>query len=64
MTNGPMMVGLTVYEDFYNYHNGTYHYTTGEMLGGHAMKLLGWGTDADGSLYWMCQNQWTEVWGD
>jgi len=29
MTNGPMMVGLTVYEDFYNYKGGIYHYTEG-----------------------------------
>jgi len=29
MKNGPMIVGFTVYEDFYNYHLGIYHYTTG-----------------------------------
>lgn len=29
MTNGPMMVGLTVYEDFMNYKSGIYKYTTG-----------------------------------
>ena len=44
MTRGPMMVGLTVYEDFLNYAHGIYHYTTGELIGGHAMKLIGWGT--------------------
>jgi cathepsin B len=64
MTNGPMMVGLQVYEDFYSYKNGTYHYTTGQLDGGHAMKLIGWGTDDDGDLYWICQNQWAESWGD
>ena len=56
MTNGPMMVGLSVYEDFYSYKSGVYHYTTGAYSGGHAMKLIGWGTDSDGSLYWICQN--------
>lgn len=44
MTRGPMMVGLTVFEDFLNYNSGVYHYTTGEMIGGHAMKMIGWGT--------------------
>lgn len=64
-TNGPMMVGLVVYEDFYSYKSGVYHYTAGEIVGGHAMKLIGWGTDAtDGSLYWICQNQWSEAWGE
>ena len=55
MTNGPMQVGLTVYEDFMNYKAGIYHYTTGAVAGGHAIKLVGWGTDeTDGSLYWIC----------
>ena len=25
LKNGPVMVGLTVYEDFYNYESGIYH---------------------------------------
>ncbi len=50
------MVGLTVYEDFYNYKSGIYHYTEGQALGGHAIKLVGWGSDMDheGALYWIC----------
>ena len=54
MTNGPMMVGLMVFEDFVNYESGVYHQTTGEMVGGHAMKLVGWGTSEEGELYWIC----------
>lgn len=57
------MVGLSVYEDFINYASGVYHYTTGKMVGGHAIKLVGWGHEEDGSLYWICQNQWSEEWG-
>lgn len=53
MKNGPMMVGLTVFEDFLSYEKGIYEYTTGEIVGGHAMKLIGWGTDVDGFLYWI-----------
>ena len=57
LTNGPMMVGLTVYEDFMSYGSGVYHHTAGGMMGGHAIKLIGWGHDEqDGSLYWVCQN--------
>ena len=64
MTNGPMMVGLVVFEDFYSYQSGIYHYTTGQQVGGHAMKLIGWGHDQDdGSLFWILQNQWGEKWG-
>lgn len=50
------MVGLTVYEDFLSYSEGIYELTAGEFVGGHAMKLIGWGTDDDGYLYWILQN--------
>lgn len=55
MTNGPMMVGMTVYEDFMNYKSGVYKYTTGSPVGGHAIKLIGWGHEEEtGELYWVC----------
>jgi cathepsin B len=53
MKNGPMMVGLTVFEDFLNYDSGIYEYTTGGIVGGHAMKLVGWGTDDKNHLFWI-----------
>lgn len=63
MTNGPVMVGLSIYEDFYNYGSGIYVYTTGDLVGGHAMKLVGWNHTDSGELYWICQNQWGSSWG-
>jgi len=27
------------------------------------MRVVGWGHDDDGSLYWICQNQWSDTWG-
>jgi cathepsin B len=67
-TNGPMMVGLSVYEDFTHYKTGVYAHVAGEMVGGHAIKMIGWGHDdeegGDGSLFWICQNQWSEEWGE
>ena len=64
MTNGPMMVGLSVYEDFMNYKEGVYRYTVGQVVGGHAIKIIGWDHDEeDGQLYWICQNQWGSAWG-
>jgi hypothetical protein len=44
MTNGPMMVGLNVFEDFINYESGIYEHVGGQLIGGHAIKLIGWGT--------------------
>jgi len=58
--NGPMMVGLMIYEDFYNYKEGIYEYTTGKLMGGHAIRALGWGHDKYGHLYWILQNQWSD----
>ena len=58
MINGPMMVGLSVFEDFISYGGGVYEYVAGEYVGGHAIKLVGWGTDTDENgddfLYWVC----------
>ena len=62
--NGPMMLGLQIYEDFMNYKEGIYVKTTGENIGGHAMKLVGYGLDPTLGLYWEMQNQWTTEWGD
>ena len=33
------------------------------MLGGHAIKILGFGEEA-GTPYWLVANSWNEEWGD
>lgn len=61
-TNGPVNTGFSVYEDFRNYQSGIYKHTTGELLGGHAVKIVGWGND-NGQEYWIVQNSWSAAWG-
>jgi len=40
-----------------------YQHVSGSYLGGHAIKLLGWGVDkATGAPYWLCANSWNEDW--
>ncbi|XP_028052470.1 cathepsin B-like protease 3 isoform X1 [Camellia sinensis] len=63
-TNGPVEVSFTVYEDFAHYKSGVYKHMTGDVLGGHAVKLIGWGTTEDGEDYWLLANQWNRSWGD
>ncbi|XP_019422386.1 PREDICTED: cathepsin B-like [Lupinus angustifolius] len=62
--NGPVEVAFTVYEDFAHYKSGVYKHITGVALGGHAVKLIGWGTSDDGEDYWLLANQWNRSWGD
>ena len=40
-----METRFDVYSDFFNYKSGIYKYTSGKNEGGHAVKILGWGTD-------------------
>lgn len=63
-TNGPVEVSFTVYEDFAHYKSGVYKHVTGEVMGGHAVKLIGWGTSEEGEDYWLLANQWNRGWGD
>jgi len=53
ISNGPLMLGLRIFEDFMNYEHGVYKYTTGDEIGGHAMKLIGYGYDDLEGLYWV-----------
>jgi len=63
MAGGPMEVAFTVYSDFENYAGGIYHHVTGEMAGGHAVKVVGWGVE-DGNKYWKIANSWNPYWGE
>lgn len=63
MTGGPMEVSMDVWEDFENYAGGVYHHVTGQWMGGHAVKLVGWGVDM-GVKYWKVANSWNRYWGE
>jgi cathepsin B len=52
MTNGPVEGAFIVYADFPTYKSGVYKHTTGGELGGHAIKILGWGVE-NGTPYWL-----------
>jgi len=61
-TNGPVVAAFNVYQDFYNYKSGVYYHTSGGFVGGHAVKILGWGTES-GTPYWLVANSWNATWG-
>jgi len=63
MNNGPVEAAFSVYEDFLLYKSGVYKHVTGQELGGHAVKMLGWGIE-NGVKYWLMANSWNTDWGD
>jgi len=63
MAGGPVETAFTVYSDFENYAGGIYHHVTGEMAGGHAVKIVGWGVES-GTKYWKVANSWNPYWGE
>jgi len=63
MTNGPVEGAFTVFEDFLQYKSGVYQHVTGSEVGGHAIRILGWGIE-NGTPYWLIANSWNSDWGD
>lgn len=63
MTSGPVECAFTVYADFANYVSGVYHHVSGAEMGGHAVKIVGWGVD-NGTKYWKIANSWNPYWGE
>jgi cathepsin B len=41
--DGPISTGFSVYKDFMTYKSGVYKHVSGDFLGGHAVKIVGWG---------------------
>ncbi|OMJ89109.1 hypothetical protein SteCoe_8835 [Stentor coeruleus] len=62
MANGPVEVDFSVYQDFYSYKRGIYKHTWGNRVGGHAVKMIGWGVKGE-EKYWICANSWGKHWG-
>jgi len=48
-----------------NYTGGVYIRKSNDFLGGHCVKVLGWGIDSSQSNapYWLAQNSWGPSWG-
>jgi cathepsin B len=42
---------------------GVYQHVAGSVLGGHAIRILGWGVE-NGTSYWLVANSWNSDWGD
>ena len=58
-----MVAVFDVYEDFINYGSGIYNKVSGDKVGKHAVKLLGYGVENSTSFY-IGVNQWGKDWGE
>jgi len=64
--HGPITGMFFVHQSFTAYKSGVYKagsFWKDPMLGGHAIKIMGWGTEA-GTPYWLVANSWNSDWGD
>ncbi|CAG2117739.1 unnamed protein product, partial [Medioppia subpectinata] len=56
MTNGPVVAGFA-------YKSGVYQQMTGDIRGGHSVKIIKWGRES-GVDYWLVANSWGTKLGD
>ncbi|VDL92965.1 unnamed protein product [Schistocephalus solidus] len=63
MMHGSVEADFEVFADFVHYKSGVYQHVSGGFLGGHAVRLLGWGVE-NGTPYWLAANSWNTDWGE
>ena len=66
---GPTTIGIDVVKSFMSYKTGVYYdadcsSSSANYLGGHAIVVVGYGTDASLGDYWIVRNSWSSGWGD
>jgi hypothetical protein len=61
LQNGPLVTTMQVYADFLLYKSGIYKHTTGDLLGGHAVSIIGY---SDTDQAWIARNNWGTDWGE
>lgn len=60
---GPIQAGFTVTRDFFAYKSGVYQPTSSDVVGGHAVEIVGYDDTSDPPS-WIVRNSWGPQWGD
>ena len=67
MNNGPLQASFELYDDFGPFFQqnpkGVYTEATGNPIGGHCVKLMGWGVQ-DNTPFWLFANSWGSSFAD
>jgi len=63
MHHGPVQASMFLVPEFEVYKSGIFTTQSKAYIGAHAVKIVGWGTDA-GVEYWNVQNSWNSDWGE
>jgi hypothetical protein len=60
-SDGPVVVWMKVYTDFYSYSYGVYSYSSGSYEGNHFVLVVGWN---DSQSAFIVKNSWGTGWGE
>jgi len=58
---GPLSASMDVYLNFESYIGGVYDSTIGDIIGYHAVCIVGYDDDNE---CWICKNSWGKLWGE
>jgi C1A family cysteine protease len=61
VARGPIMTGMAVYTDLFDYESGVYEQTYGDLVGYHAICIVGYN---DSGGYWIVKNSWGPNFGE
>lgn len=61
LQGGPLVTTMEAYGDFMMYGGGVYKHVAGDMIGGHAVSIVGYD---DVTRSWIIRNSWGTTWGE